>query len=414
MRMRNTFLSSLFVAVFLFVLSVPVYAAGSATMTLDAPSYEVARGQFLDVTVSVNPQGESLDTARAVVTFDPAVLNATSVQLSGSFDRVAPGNYFDSENGKISWGAFTLNEPVTTSTPFITITFMAVATGEGNLAISADSRAIADGEERINVSALGQATVTVAEASESVPGVALLAVESSSHPDQNTWYTNPSVDLSWTALAGDTPVSQYLYSWGLDTQTQPFVRLDGATKEVSLEAKADGLYYFQLKGVQKDGRETPVAQRLVRVDTTVPNPIDLSVQDDKILVGESAWFLFATTDETSGVVEYQVQINDSDFQTQTSPLEMEDLSPGTYFFRVAALDRAGNVSYGGVSVRVYPQGTDLNRPEALAQTGEVQTITQSLQDAATEISGNRTLLITLVLGIIALLGIIYVSHKRRN
>ena len=412
--MRNTFLSSLLVAVFLLVSGFPAQAAGTATMTLDAASYEVVRGQFLDVTVSVDPHEEALDTARAVVTFDPRILNATSVQLSGALDRVAPGNYFDSETGMISWGAFTLNSPVTTPTSFMTVTFMAVATGEGNIAISADSRAIADGEERINVSALGKATVMVKEATESVPGVALLAVESPTHPNQNTWYSNTSVELSWTELDGDTPVAQYLYSWGLDTQTQPFVRLDGATKEVSLEAKADGLYYFQLKGVQKDGRETPTATRFVRVDTTVPNPIDLSVQDDKILVGESAWFLFATTDETSGVVDYQVAINDSEFQTQVSPLEIEDLSAGTYFFRVAALDRAGNVTYGGVSVRVYPEGTDMSRPDGYEQSAEVQTIAASLDQTVTEVSGNKTMLITLVLGIGALLAIIYASRKRRN
>lgn len=403
-----------FVGIALFVIPLLAHAAGSATMSLDQASYQVTRGELFDVTVSVDPHGESLDTARAVVTFDPSVVNAQGVRLVGSFDRVAPGNYFDSETGRISWGAFTLEGPVTTATPFITITFIAVAAGDGNIQISSDSRAISNGEERINTAGLGAATVEVAQAPGAEPGMAILAVDSSSHPNQETWYSNRSSELSWTELEGESPIEAYYYSFGLESDAEPSIYLDGETTSLSLEATEDGMYYFRLSGVQEDGRETSVAERLLRVDATNPNPIDLGVQDDKILEGESAWFLFATTDEMSGVVEYQVAINSSEFQTQVSPLEMEDLSAGTYFFRVAAFDRAGNITYGSVSVRVYPEGTDLERAEGYESTGEVQAITTSLQSAVTEISDKRTLLITVVLGVIALIAIIYALRKRKQ
>jgi len=412
--MMKQLLHSFLLAVVVFAPNLAVNAAGSATMSLDASVYEVTRGESFDVTVSVDPRGESLDTARATVTFDPSVLHTTNVRLAGSFDRVAPGNYFDSETGKVSWGAFTLEDPVTAFTPFITITFLAVATGEGNISISPDSRAISNGEERINTAELGEATVKVGEAPGAQPGVAVLALDSGSHPNQEAWYPNRSVELSWTQLEGDSPIEAYYYSFGLESDAQPNIYLDGETASLSLEASSDGIHYLRLKGVHQDGRETPVAQRVLRVDTTQPNPIDLSVQDDKILEGESAWFLFATTDEASGVVEYQVSINSSEFLVQTSPLEMEDLPVGTYFFRVAAFDRAGNVTYGGVSVRVYPEGTDLERAQGYESTGEVQAITASLQQAVTEISNNKMLLITVVLGVVALVGIIYLSRKRKS
>jgi hypothetical protein len=140
----------------------------------------------------------------------------------------------------------------------------------------------------------------------------------------------------------------------------------------------------------------------------------LSVQDNKILAGESAWFLFATTDETSGVVEYQVAINSSEFQVQTSPLEIEDLPEGTYFFQVSALDRAGNSSQGGVSVRVYPQGTDLSRPDGYDESGEIQALTTAQEEIVEPEDGNQTLLITLILGIVAGVAIIYAVRKKKN
>jgi len=407
-------LYSFFLVAVVFVPSFSAHAAGAATMSLDQSSYEVTRGELVEVTVGVDPQGESLDTVRAVLTFDPNVVSVQSIRLSGGFDRVAPGNYYDNATGRLSWGAFTLEGPVSAPTQILTVTFLALSAGEGNIQVSSDSRAISNGEEKINIAQLGEATMNVDEAPEAQPGIALLALVSESHPEEESWYANKSVELSWTQLEGDSPIGAYYYSFGLESDVELLAYLEGSTTALALEAPADGLYYFRLKGAQEDGAETTIAQRMIRVDTTAPNAIELSVQDDKILEGESAWFIFATTDETSGVVQYQVAISESEFQVQTSPLEMEDLPPGTYFFRVAALDRAGNTVTGGASVRVYPQGTDLSRPEGYEQTGEVQAIAASLQEAVSEISSNRTLLITVVLGVIALFGIIYAMRKRKN
>lgn len=412
--MMKSFFHSLLLAFVVFVPNLSVHAAGEATMSLDTEVYEVTHGESFDVTLSVDPHGESLDTVRAIVTFDPTILTTQGVRLSGRFDRVAPGNYYDNEAGKISWGAFTLEGPVTTNGSFITMTFLALASGEGNIEISSGSRAINNGEEKIDVSSLGEATVQVTQANNTEPGVALLVIDSRSHPSEEAWYADKTIELSWTELEGDRPISAYYYSFGTESDSEPSIFLDRNTTQLTLEAPEDGMYFFRLKGIQEDGRETTVVSRTLRVDTTIPNPIELSVQDAKILEGESAWFLFSTTDETSGVVEYQVAINGSEFQVQTSPLEMEDLPAGTYFFRVAALDRAGNASYGSVSVRVYPEGTDLDRPEGYEESGEGQTIATSLQATVDEISNNRPLLITVVLGVVALFGIIFLSRKRKN
>jgi hypothetical protein len=246
--MMKQLLRSFLLTVVLFAPILPVHAAGSATMSLDQSTYTVTRGESFDVTVRVDPNGESLDTVRAVVTFDPTVVTTAGVRLSGSFDRVAPGNYYDNENGKISWGAFTLGGPVTTSSSIITISFLGIAQGEGDIQISSDSRAINDGEERINTGALGEATVEVAEAPEAQPGVALLVVESRSHENEEAWYSNKSVELSWTELEGDSPMSAYYYSFGLESNASPSTYLSAKTTTLEIEAPTDGQYYFHLKG----------------------------------------------------------------------------------------------------------------------------------------------------------------------
>ena len=414
MTAMNKIFSGILVALMLMVPGLAIHAAGSAAMSLDQGSYEVQRGSYVDVTVSVDPRGELLDTVRVVLTYDPTVLSAQSVRLSGDFERSAPGNYRDNAGGKISWGAFTLEGPVTSPSEVITVTFLGLTSGDADIRISSDSRALNNGEEKIDIGSLGEASVFVTDVEVTDPGAATLVVQSASHADEAIWYSNRDVTLSWTTPEGESPITAYIYSFGLDADEEPNVSLEASTQDLSLQAAQDGLHYFRIKGVQEDGRETAVTQRLVRVDTTEPNPIELTVQDDKILEGESAWFTFATTDETSGVAEYQVAINESEFQAQTSPLEMEDLPPGTYFFRVAAFDRAGNIAFGAVSVRVYPTGTDLQRPDGYEEGSEVRAIQAALTEFADEIFIDPLWWIIVVLGAIVLFGIIIQTRKRKK
>ncbi|HAU66579.1 TPA: hypothetical protein DCW61_04505 [Candidatus Uhrbacteria bacterium] len=389
-------------------------AAGSATMSLDQVAYQAKRGELFNVTVNVDPQQEALDTVRAVVTFNPTLISVQSVNLIGSFGRSAPGNYYDNTTGKVSWGVFTLEEPVTAISPVISITFLALQEGNGTIELSSDSKAIADGEEKINLSGLKNATIGVSASEQSDAQSMLIVVSSFSHPNEQDWYTENTVEFSWIPLEGTSQISAYYYSFDQNPKGDPTIYLVGSKTETSVEANADGIYYFHLKGIQKDGKETPVVHREVHIDTTAPNAIELTAQDTKILEGESVWLTFATTDETSGVLQYQIAMNDSTFQLQQSPLEITDLSAGTYFFRVAALDRAGNETYGATSVRVYPEGTDLERPAGYEESSEVQAILNPVTDTISDVSKSPIMLITLVLGVAVLFGIIYATRKQKK
>lgn len=400
------------VVVLSLVLAVPLIsqAAGAASMSLDAVSYSAERGEQFDVTVRVNPNGESLDTVRAVVTFDPTLLQVTNISLVGEMDRVAPGNYYDNTTGKVSWGAFTLEGPVTSEGSFMIMTFLALQEGSAEMEISADSRAISNGEERIDTGNLGSSEVTVSASSTAEVGTALIVVESESHPNDVDWYANNSINFSWTTLAGESDLTAYYYSFDERSDTDPTTYLGARESELSFEGVSDGVHYLHLKGVHVGGKETITTHRRVNVDITAPHAIELLAQDNKILEGESAWFTFATIDDVSGVLQYQIAINDSGYQVQESPLEMTDLEAGTYFFRVAAIDRAGNASYGSTSVRVYPEGTDLSRPQGYEETAELTAIV----NAEPQPEKNTKLLITLILGAIAVVGIILGKKKKKN
>jgi hypothetical protein len=359
-------------------------AAGSAELSFSEDTYTFTRGEQFDVVVEVAANQSSLDTVRAVVTFDPNVLMAQDVQLLGVFDRSAPGNYIDNTRGKVSWGAFTLEDPLNTSTSLLSITFLAVGEGSADVSISSDSKAISQGQEYFNAGSLDVASVAVTVPATDDAESALLVLESVTHPSEMQWYPSTDVAMSWTELESDSAIVSYTYTLDEDPQASLAQVVDASVTDVLIDVVEDGIYTFRIQGLQADGATTPIAERVVRVDTTPPNPIQLTAQDTQLLEGESAWLSYATTDEASGVLQYQIAINEGPFELQASPVQVEGLPAGTYFFRVAALDRAGNTSYGSESVRVYPEGTDLDRPEGYEEHTEILAIGPAPEEVSDE------------------------------
>lgn len=392
-------------------------AAGGATYSFDHSVYNVSSGHLFDVIIKVDPKGEMLDTIRTVVTYNPEIVQAQSVRLLGDFDRSSPGNYRDNIRGKTSWGAFTLGAPISKKESVVAITFLARKEGNSAIAISSDSHAISNGEELMSTDVFEKASFVVRDPESTQEGVSVFALESESHPSESNWFNSKEVSFSWTQLEGESPVLIFFYGFDQDPQGEATTLIEQDATSVNVSASEDGIYYIHLKGVQENGLETALVTRSVKIDTENPNPITLTAQDSKIIEGESVWFTFATTDEVSGIAEYQVAINESEFQTQTNPLEIEDLPAGTYFFRVAALDRAGNTSYGSTSVRVYSQDTQLARPEGLENDSEVALIIAKSKKGIEDLEKSfkkRFPVIPVVLGVLFIFAILYWVRARKK
>ena len=387
---------------------------GSATLSVGQETIVASKGELFDVTVKGNANTEAIDTVRAVLTFDPTIVRAQSVRLSGLFERSAPGNYLDNSSGKVSWGAFTLNNPVNGNFDLMVVTFLAMNEGSVNISVSSDSRMISDGEEKINIDALVSTTVQVGASKSVVEGSPLIVVNSQTHPSDEEWYQGNTVTMGWSALTAEKQITKYLVAFDESSATDPNTSLAVTQNTRTFNSVLDGIHYFHIKGVLDDGKFTPTVHRRVKVDTTAPNDFEVTPSDIRILKGESLWLTFATTDETSGITQYQMAMNDTEFQVQESPLEITDLDAGTYFFRISALDRAGNAKYSGVSVRVYPEETDLERPEGYNPTQEIEQVKPVNLSKAEESSlfDSKTGLY-IVIGLVAL-GVIVIVFKKKS
>ena len=138
-----------------------VHASGSATMTLSPETISVETGDTFTITVLVDPNGESLDTARVDLSYSASMLEATWFELGSQFPSLSPGYDIDNSNGELTYGAFKYGTQVSSSGTFATMTFHALSAGEATIELTTDSKLIDDGSEKIDTSSLNTVTVTV-------------------------------------------------------------------------------------------------------------------------------------------------------------------------------------------------------------------------------------------------------------
>ncbi len=388
------------------VVALPVFAAGQGTLTFDESKAQVSTGDVFDLNVRVAPNGEPLDTVRAIITFDPNVLSATDASLIGAFNRVAPGNGINNTAGWVSLGGFTLDGPITSSGAFARVSFRAKAQGETTVAISPDSKMISEGEEKIDSKSLGSVQVTIGLPSVN-EGVATLSVISTTHLNDVDWYPLRDATMSWSVTEGSAAITGFYTAIDQSPDTDPKTYEPATVTEATFQDLAYGTWYFHLKGVQRDGKETQTVHRRILVDKTPPNAIAPSMSIDQSIEGETTELIFGTTDETSGVVSYEVAVNNGPYIPKVSPVTISEFTPGTYLFQVGAVVGAGNKIFGTTTLRIYPKGTELKRPEGFTPT--------SASDALKKWNV-KSMLITLSLTILIILGIILaiVKKKRHN
>ncbi len=178
----------------------------------------------------------------------------------------------------------------------------------------------------------------------------------------NQWSNNPSITFAWDAVANAVG-----FSYVLDQQssTEP----DGTTEvgnviSVTVNAPADGEYYFHIRGVGANGELGPVAHLgPFKIDTTPPSP----VSNFSAVAGDSqvtlSWVAPGNNDLAKVVIRYQEATGGSCSYPENENagnLVVEDTSPSpgasasyahtgltngkTYCYAAFACDQAGNCS----------------------------------------------------------------------
>ncbi|MBN2127557.1 MAG: hypothetical protein JW703_04170 [Candidatus Diapherotrites archaeon] len=192
------------------------------------------------------------------------------------------------------------------------------------------------------------------------------SVSSSSHPNQNNWYSEDSVSLSW-ALSGATS-----YSFVLDSSsdTNPSASAVSDTS-ITYSNKKEGIYYFHIKG-KISSNWSDVAHYKIQIDDSGPSRPANSAELPKGIVAEAlndgsikiSWN--PAEDDLSGVDHYALYrspllyVNRGNFSSHftvrdaVAQLVSDNISDLTYIdsdvsdgyirhYRVLAYNKAGNI-----------------------------------------------------------------------
>ncbi|HCB19556.1 TPA: hypothetical protein DEP34_04225 [Candidatus Uhrbacteria bacterium] len=162
MRRTSAFFLVIATVAAVFGFSKIVLAAGTATISLSPTTTSVDTGEDFTLSVLVDPNGESLDTVRVNMSYDPTLLEAIRFDLGTQFPSLSPGYEIDNTAGALTYGGYKYGTQVTAEGTFATVTFRALSSGTAAISITSDSKAIDDGTEKVDVSELGSATITIA------------------------------------------------------------------------------------------------------------------------------------------------------------------------------------------------------------------------------------------------------------
>src|SRR3989304_4188836 len=183
----------------LLLITSPLFAAG-AKLFLSPETGTQYVGSYLSVDVLVNTGGNSTNAYRAVVTYPAAKLEAVAVSTGGSVCslRTPPTPRFPNDSGTATFECGATKAYKGTSGRIGRIDFLVKAAGKAAVSISAGEGKKADGIGTELLSSRGAASFDLQETPVGVP-----VISSSTHPNQNAWYREKSVELAWTATAGE-------------------------------------------------------------------------------------------------------------------------------------------------------------------------------------------------------------------
>lgn len=162
-------------------------------------------------------------------------------------------------------------------------------------------------------------------------------ITSSTHPDQNKWYSSSEVNLSWNLASGVTD-SQILI--GKLPKGQPKVLYASPVNSKKLTL-GDGTWYFHVR-VKNNSGWSDTTDFKIQIDTD--NPTDLVVEQQP---SESTpTFSISANDTLSGIDHYKITLDDNPAiewrPVDDNKFSVPSIFPGDHILKISALDHAGN------------------------------------------------------------------------
>lgn len=319
--------------------------AEAATLSISPATGTFTVGSTFDVSIFLNTEGRPVNAIDATISFPPDELQLVSPSAGKSVIGVWTAQpVINNQIGKITFqggipGGINVSSGLVT-----TLTFRVKAVGTAAVKFGDNSRVLlhdGKGTNDLNNTNNGVYNLTL-------PPPAGPIVSSETHPEQNVWYQNTNISLTWT---NDQQIDGYSYIFSDEPIDNPDDIVDSNKNSIVYRNGGDGTHYFHIKAF-KNGSWGGTTHFAVKVDSSPPAEFEANVIPNKRTVRNQPIFEFQTTDSLSGIDHYESKLislnkqvisgNQNLFIETTSPYIPTKLELGEYDFIVRAYDLAGN------------------------------------------------------------------------
>ena len=348
----------LILALSLLISLYPLTAQAATTLSVSPGSVQTEIGKTFSVNININA-GEAINAASGTVSYPTAILDVSSISLSGSIFSFWTDT--PSSGSSITFGGGLPNPGHVGSGKLFSITFKAKAAGSGTISIT-NGKVLANNGSGSNVfSSASSSSVSVGEQ------LAGLSISSSSHPSQSKWYKTRQLILNWSK---PSDVTNFEYSLSGPTSKNDST----AGNSVTFNDLEDGVWTFKLTGKSKKGDRSATFK--AQIDNVAPEKFTVEVKSS----GKTDPFpilIYSATDALSGIDRYEIVIGNSEAKTTTeTTYKTERQTPGKKTVKVIAYDKAGNSTEATTEFEIEgfpgPVITDYSRFVSVLQPVELK------------------------------------------
>lgn len=357
------------------IFAIPFYLRADTIYT-SPPSGEYSVSSTFPVRILVSSQSRSVNAVSGTLNFPIDRLQVVSINKENSIVNLwIQEPSFSNDSGTISFEGVMLNPGfIGQDGLVITATFRVIGQGPATLSFNNTSLLANDGAGTNVLRNIGKSELvlgskvlipTTTPPTDIVTSVIKpLDIRSSTHPDENGWYTSTKALFEWDL---DSSTREVRLLFGKNPSGTPSVSYVPPVDSKEIDVLNEGTWYFFAQQRTASGW-SPVSRYKFNVDNTPP--ISFSLQEYPRYGGELLKSVAVVSadavDELSGIFKYEFSIDggktyESWNKIKPGVYESKVVRPGEYVIIANAYDQAGQSISASTKVTV----PGINPPEIL-------------------------------------------------
>ncbi len=326
----------------------------AATLSITPVTSKVSSGNIISTKVIVSTSGKTINNSDGIIQFPVDLLEVVSINKSSSiFSLWVEDPKFSNQEGKITFNGGIPNPGFAGENGEIaSIVFRAKKQGIASIVFGDSAVRENDGFGTNILTSKQSATIDIGSVVQvPVPnnqlekkGVPVKpTIVSSTHPQQDVWYSSSNASFSWVVPEGTVSIQTLL---GRISNSTPTINYDSSVSQKTISNLAEGVSYFHLRYVNESGAG-PIAHYKVQVDRVPPENFSIDVKNEEFrdIVYISA------LDASSGVDSFSFKIDNKpafrvskDLLGKNSEYLLPIENSGEHNLSAIVYDKAGNHS----------------------------------------------------------------------